>query len=166
MESQRILLRKWSPGDYSLLAKNLNDKEIAFGLGTQYPYSEQDAKCYIEDAISKNKEKYAIVFKENGEIIGGCGIHLFENRASTNIWIAKSYQRIGLGTEALKLLSSYCFSKYEVDRIENVFFSENLASKKMQEKIGVVVQMQEEPTVVNGEPRIKKFGILTKIELK
>lgn len=166
MESQRILLRKWSPGDYSLLAKNLNDKEIAFGLGTQYPYSEQDAKCYIEDAISKNKEKYAIVFKENGEIIGGCGIHLFENRASTNIWIAKSYQRIGLGTEALKLLSSYCFSKYEVDRIENVFFSENLASQKMQEKIGVVVQMQEEPTVVNGEPRIKKFGILTKIELK
>lgn len=166
MESQRILLRKWSPGDYSLLAKNLNDKEIAFGLGTQYPYSEQDAKCYIEDAISKNKEKYAIVFKENSEIIGGCGIHLFENRASTNIWIAKSYQRIGLGTEALKLLSSYCFSKYEVDRIENVFFSENLASQKMQEKIGVVVQMQEEPTVVNGEPRIKKFGILTKIELK
>lgn len=166
MESQRILLRKWSPGDYSLLAKNLNDKEIAFGLGTQYPYSEQDAKCYIEDAISKNKEKYAIVFKENGEIIGGCGIHLFENRASTNIWIAKSYQRIGLGTEALKLLSSYCFSKYEVDRIENVFFSENLASQKMQEKSGVVVQMQEEPTVVNGEPRIKKFGILTKIELK
>lgn len=166
MESQRILLRKWSPGDYSLLAKNLNDKEIAFGLGTQYPYSEQDAKCYIEDAISKNKEKYAIVFKENGEIIGGCGIHLFENRASTNIWIAKNYQRIGLGTEALKLLSSYCFSKYEVDQIENVFFSENLASQKVQEKIGVVVQMQEEPTVVNGEPRIKKFGILTKIELK
>lgn len=166
MESQRILLRKWSPGDYSSLAKNLNDKETAFGLGTKYPYSEQDAKCYIEDAISKNKEKYAIVFKENGEIIGGCGIHLFENRASTNIWIAKSYRHIGLGTEALRLLSSYCFSKYKVDRIENIFFSENLASQKMQEKIGVVVQTQEEPTVVNGEPRIKKFGILTKIELK
>ena len=164
MESERLLLRKWELEDAPTLAKKLNVKEIAYNLGTKYPYSEEDARSYIVDAIKHNKEKYAIILKETREIIGGCGLHLQNEKtsASGNMWITKDKQGRGFGTEAFKLLVAHCFSTQGVEKMDNVFFCRNIASQKMQEKIGSVVVEGEKLIIVGDEVRVKKTAVLTK----
>lgn len=164
METERIFLRRWEMKDVPILAKKLNAKEIAHNLGTNYPYSEEDARSYIEDAIKYNKEKYAIILKETREIIGGCGLHLRNEKASAsgNMWITKDKQGMGFGTEAFKLLVAHCFDALGVEKMDNVFFRGNIASQKMQEKVGSVVKEGEELIIVGEGVRVKKSAVLTK----
>lgn len=162
METDRIILRKWTLEDVDILVKNLNNEQMSNELGTDYPYSHENAYRYIDDAIKYSKEKYAIVLKKNMIVVGGCGIHFASSSVSCNIWIAPSYQGIGLGTETLFLLAKHCFYDLNIEKLENVFFAENNASKQMQEKLGAVVCEGNEEIVVNGKKRLKRKSIISR----
>lgn len=162
METERILLRKWKIEDADVLAGNLNNEKMAYDLGTEFPYTIENARNFIEDAIRYDKEKYAIVYKENMEVIGGCGLHIVDKLVSGNMWISPSYHRMGIGTEASILLVEYCFKTLNMEIMENVFFVGNEATKKMQEKIGAFVTDEKDTIVVNGKQRIKNKAVITK----
>lgn len=162
METSRILLRKWTLKDADVLVENLNNEVMAYDLGTKYPYTYENACGYIEDAIKNNKEKYAIVYKENMEVIGGCGLHIVGKLISGNMWIAPMYHGRGIGTEAAIILVEHCFKVLNMEKMENVFFGGNDASKKMQEKVGAIVCKEKEELVVNGRKRVKNRAIITK----
>ena len=162
METSRILLRKWMLKDAYVLVENLNNEAVAYDLGTEYPYTYENARGYIADAIKNNKEKYAIVYKENMKIIGGCGLRIVERIGLGNMWIAPMYHGRGIGTEAAILLVEHCFKDLKIDKMENVFFGGNHASKKMQEKIGAIVCKEKKELIVNGRKREKNKTIITR----
>ena len=162
METDRIILRKWQKEDADVLVKNLNNEQMANDFGTDFPYTYKNACDYIEDAIQHNKEKYAIVYKENNEVIGGCGLHIVGKLVSGNMWIASEYHGGGIGTEASILLVEYCFKTLKMEKMENVFFDGNEASKKMQQKVGAVLSEDSDFVVLNGRTRIKKKAVITK----
>lgn len=162
MESERIILRKWEMKDTYVLVKNLNDSKMAYDLGTEYPYTFEMACKYIRDAIKYNKEKYAIVYKKNMKVIGGCGLHIMDKMVSGNMWLSKKYQGIGIGTETAIVLVDYCFKKLDMDRMYNIYFENNKASKNMQEKIGGKVCEGSTSIVVTGKVRVKKNVVITK----
>ncbi len=162
METSRIILRKWMLEDIDVLVENLNNEMMANNLGTAYPYTYEDAYRYIEDAIKYNKEKYAIIWKNNMKVMGGCGLHITDTIASGNLWIAPMYHGMGIGTEASVLLVKHCFEDLKINKMENVFFGGNNASKKMQEKVGAIVCKEKEELTVNGRKREKNKTIITR----
>lgn len=143
MESERLLLRKWELSDAEALFSGLSNKEVAYDFGIEYEYTIEDARRFIEDAIINNKEKYAVLLKKENKVIGGCGLHNKQGKISGSIWIAKEYQNNGYGTEACVLLVQHCFGIYDVNEMENGFLEGNIASKRMQEKIGGMVKDQQ-----------------------
>ena len=82
----------------------------------------------------------AIVQKCNGRIIGWCGIaHDDQTLACPVIFILlkKAYWRQGFATEAGIYLLRFSFSELGLERVEGTCATENLASKRVMEKIGM-----------------------------
>ncbi len=162
MESERLLLRKWEMNDAPALYSGLSNKEVASDFGLKTPFTIEDAQRYIEDAIKKNKDKYAVVLKATNSIIGGCGIHNKQGKISGSMWIAKEYQGNGFGTEACMILVRHCFDTYDVKEMDNGFLEGNIASQRMQEKIGgVLLDKYSTSETSNGERKLIKM-LLTK----
>ena len=143
IEGERILLRTPEMGDVSDLVEGLNNLEVAKWLaGAPYPYTEQDAKTFIENAQNADSSKkipLVIVLKEENKVIGGIEIREINKKDGTcggGIWVNEKYQKNGYGTEAFSIRNKYCFEELGMRRIENGFFAGNEKSRKMQLKLG------------------------------
>jgi len=82
----------------------------------------------------------AIFNKDNGQLIGWCGLdhHDQTKRSPVLFYLLKeSYWGKGLATEAANAVLEYGFSKLGLARIDSGAASENIASKRVMEKIGM-----------------------------
>ena len=143
IESKRLILREWEDDDAQDLVEGLNNLNVSKWMGSvPYPYTEKDAKKFIE--ISKIRDKdiktaLAIVLKENGKVIGGVDIRNINTKDGTaggGIWLNEKYQKNGYGTEAFSAKIKYCFEVLGLRRMENGYFEGNEKSRKMQERLG------------------------------
>ncbi len=142
--TERLILRRWDYADTVILARSLNDKATAHDYGTPYPYTEQDALYFIDDAIRYQKPKFAIMDKVDREIIGGCGIHQDGQTASANIWIRSDKRKMGFAKEAGKALLKFGFEALGITSFKNYCFSDNNASRKLQESVGSIALLDEQ----------------------
>ena len=143
IESKRIILRSWKDEDIGDLVEGLNNINVSKWMaGVTYPYTEKDAKAYIEKTKTldeKVKIPLAIVLKENNKVIGGVDIRNINTKDGTaggGIWLNEKYQKNGYGTEAFSTKIKFCFEVLGLRRMENGYFEGNDKSRKMQEKLG------------------------------
>jgi len=82
----------------------------------------------------------AVIFKDTNEFIGWCGLD-HTNQKDTDpalFYLLKAnYWGKGLATEAARALLDYTFTQLELASIHGGAASENLASKRVMEKIGM-----------------------------
>lgn len=140
IESERLILRSWTLDDVNDLVEGLNNLNVSKWLaGAPYPYTEEDAKNFINNSIENNLYNFAIVLKSENKVIGGTqlsNINYVHGIAGGGIWLNEKYQGHGYGTEAFYLRIKYAFDVLGLRRLENGYFPENIASKKMQYKLG------------------------------
>jgi len=82
----------------------------------------------------------AIIHKDAQEFIGWCGLdHLDQRKANPVLFylLKASYWGKGLATEAAKAIIGYAFSELDLARIDSAAAYENIASKRVMEKIGM-----------------------------
>lgn len=82
----------------------------------------------------------AIILKDTGEFIGWCGLdHLDQTEVAPALFylMKAGYWGKGLATEAAGALLKYAFTQMEVASIRGGAAPENLASKRVMEKIGM-----------------------------
>ena len=138
IESQRLILRSYKDEDIEDLVEGLNNINVTKWMAeVPFPYTEEDAKNFIERA-KKNDENIkialAIVLKENNKLIGGTEIRNINRKdgiASGGIWINEKYQKNGYGAEAFSSRNKYCFDILGLRRIDNGYFKGNEKSRKM-----------------------------------
>ena len=147
INGKRIILRSWEYEDERDLVEGLNNINVSKWLASvPYPYTENDAKYFIECAKKSDERDYialAIVLKENNKVIGGTEIRNINKKdgtASGGIWLNEKYQKNGYGTEAFSTKIKYSFDVLGLRRMENGYFSNNEKSKKMQEKLGYKIE--------------------------
>ena len=147
IETERLIFRKWNEYDVDFIVDGLNDFEVAKNLTSPFPYVKQ----YAIDYIQKHEEHkdsdfvFAIVCKENGEVIGGTNITLNEEgEYRGGIWIRKKYQGKGYGTEIWTARAKFAFDVLGLNEIYNGFYYFNERSKKMQLKIGYKIIGEKE----------------------
>jgi ribosomal-protein-alanine N-acetyltransferase len=135
------LIRSFKLSDVKSMAKYANNYKIFKNLRDYfpYPYSEKEAKDWLNYILSQIPEtNFAIATKE--ELIGAIGFNIQKdvNRYSAEIgyWLAEPFWGKGIAAEALSKLTSFAFSKFELNRIFAGVFEGNTSSMRVLEKAG------------------------------
>jgi [ribosomal protein S5]-alanine N-acetyltransferase len=155
LETQRLLLRKFSLDDTNALARVLSDAE------TMRFYPAPFNRAEVEEWIARNLRRYAkdghglwaMVLKSNGELIGDCGLTVQNVDGTDEIEIGYHVRRDhwgkGLATEAARSCRDFGFAHLPVDRLVSIIRPENLPSRRVAEKIGMTVWTEKEEVRAN-----------------
>lgn len=145
LETERLLLRHQVIEDLDDLWALYCDPEI-----TKYipdaPRSREEAQEELEwhmHGHPKHPELglWATIHKETGKFIGRCGLLPWTiddvNEVEVAYTIARNYWGQGLGSEAAQAILKYGFEKLHLSRMVCLIDSENKASQKVAEKMGM-----------------------------
>lgn len=136
-----IKLRNWQEKDRKSLSKNANNKKIWDNLRDEfpYPYTELAAQQWIKIANQdKPLTNFAIEYK--GVAIGGIGIikqtDVFRKSAEIGYWLGEKHWNKGISTKALKLMVSYAFETFDINRLFAHVYESNTSSIQVLTKCG------------------------------
>lgn len=123
IETERLILRKMDNGDYSALCKILQDEDVMYAYEHAFSDDEVDEwlkkqlVCYETDGIGL----WAVVLKENGEVIGQCGLtkQLWwgENVVEVGYLFRKDFWHKGYATEVAVACKDYAFNRLGEKRV-------------------------------------------------
>ncbi len=137
-----VSLRPFRQEDAPRLAELANNEKIAVNLrdGFPHPYTPEDAEKFIEMALSKPDQIFAIEYQ--GEYVGNIGVHLksdvYRLGAEIGYFLGEPYWGKGIMTKAVKLVCDYAFRELGIIRIDTGVFDFNPASMRVLEKCGFV----------------------------
>lgn len=159
LKSQIFILRPWLDGDAEGLVAVANNKKIFDGLrdGFPHPYTLQDAKNWIELTTKQNDPVTTLfAIAVDGIAVGSFGIILKEDiyrkNAEIGYFIGEAYWNRGIITEAIKMITEYIFSTFDVIRIYAEPYANNAASRRALEKAGYECEAILRKNVIkNGE---------------
>ena len=143
LETERLLLREFVPGDADALAAVISDPE------TMRFYPEPFDRAGVESWIERNQRRYrndgyglwAMVLKASGELIGDCGLARQTVDSADEIEIGYHVRRDlwgqGYAPEAAAACRDYGFERLRADRLIALMRPGNLPSQRVAEKIGL-----------------------------
>jgi ribosomal-protein-alanine N-acetyltransferase len=144
LRTARLLLRSFTHEDVPSIARLAGDRQIAATtVRIPHPYTEEDARTFLADAGEDFRGGRAVVFAIsialNGELCGATGLHIGEahKHAELGYWIGVPFWGRGYATEAASAAVSFGFESLGLNRIFAQCFTENAASRRVLEKIGM-----------------------------
>lgn len=93
-------IREWKMEDAAELASTLNNKNIQDNLrdGLPYPYTEDDAKFYINEILKANKNSvFAFAITADHKVVGSIGVFRKDQHPFADCGNGVLYSRIFLG---------------------------------------------------------------------
>jgi len=147
IQTQRLMLRKFREEDFPDFCEYAMDKEMCRMVGWQDLADAAGAKA-VFDKMCAEPRGYALVHKETGTVIGNFSVsalHPFlkqlpelQNKQGCVISFAlsKKYQRQGLVSEAAAAVIDHLLRVEKMEFINAGYFSYNIPSKRLQEKLG------------------------------
>lgn len=138
-------LRPWNISDLDSLVKYANNWNIAKNLTDKFPfpYSENCGRAFIEFA-TKDDPIHIFAIDINGQAVGGIGIHpqddIHRKNAELGYWLAEPFWGKGVISNAVKQSVDFAFDTFHIDRVFARPFGTNLASQKVLEKNGFVLE--------------------------
>ena len=151
-----VELTKWNETDIDELAALANNKNISATLRDRFPnpYTREDAKWWID--FQKNldpQQNFAI--RMDDKLAGGIGCDPQHdvNRKSIEIgyWLGEQFWKKGIAAEAVKKMTEYIFSNFDVVRIFAPVFEINKPSMKVLEKAGFHLEAIHKKAVIKNE---------------
>ena len=150
LETTRLILRRQVTEDLDDLWALYCNPEI-----TKYipdaPRSREEAREELEWHMKGHPRfpelgLWATIHKETGKFIGRCGLlpWTIDERQEVEVayTIAREYWGQGLATEAAKAILDYGFEHLNLSRLVSRIDSENVASQKVAEKIGMTFEKE------------------------
>lgn len=138
-------LRPWNISDLDSLVKYANNWNVAKNLTDKFPfpYSEKSGRAFIEFA-TKDDPIHIFAIDINGQAVGGIGIHpqddIHRKNAELGYWLAEPFWGKGVISNAVKQSVDFAFDTFQIDRVFARPFGTNLASQKVLEKNGFVLE--------------------------
>lgn len=148
-----FLLRPWQIKDVPAVASAANNIKIAENLRNTfpYPYTAEDAQCFVNDCVSRGEEGQltrAIVVDDR--VVGSIGVFVqtdvYSRSAELGYWLAEEFWGKGIMTQAVRLMCREAFEKFDIVRIFAEPFAHNQGSRRVLEKAGFTC----EGTMRNG----------------
>ncbi len=143
IETDRLLLKQFTPDDADALYRIYRQPDLFKYMSNEKPLlwkqTEEVINSFRENWQKHNFGVWAVVYKKNQRLIGHCGLKFLENTSEVQVGylLLKSYWGKGLGTEAASATLKYGFEVVKLERIVAVAKSENIASRRVMEKVGM-----------------------------
>jgi [ribosomal protein S5]-alanine N-acetyltransferase len=140
LETPRLKLRPYTEADIPELLPLIGTREVAATtLRIAHPYTEQDAKAFLELAKDPDKLWLAITLRSDGRQIGGIGLRVEKQHqhAELGYWLGVPFWGHGYATEAAADILRYGFETLALHRIFASHFKHNPASGRILKKVGM-----------------------------
>ena len=138
-------VRSWRTSDVDSLAAHANNRNIWLNLrdAFPYPYTKTNARDFIR-ATRQRVPETSFAIAVDDQAVGGVGfvLHPDVERVSAEIgyWLAEPFWGRGIATEALRAVTNYAIENHGLTRIYAVPFAWNVASCRVLEKAGYVLE--------------------------
>ena len=159
LDLSRCTVRAWAATDLEALVKHGNNRNVSVHLRDRFPfpYQVEHGRKFL-DWIVLQASPTVWAIEANGEAVGGIGIELHTDveRVSAEIgyWLGETAWNQGIATEALQAVTGAAFERYEITRIYALPFADNLASVRVLEKAGYVLEGHlRQSAIKNGKVR-------------
>ena len=157
IETPRLGLRRLESGDLPALRAFLGDPEVMYAW--EHGFSDEEIREWIE----KNRSRYAregysyfaAIEKESGKLIGVMGPLVETIDGADHVGIAyilaRDYWGRGFSAEGARASMEYGFGALGAERVIAEIRPENLASRRVAERLGMKVTGQFVKTVYGKE---------------
>ncbi|MGV0101889.1 GNAT family N-acetyltransferase [Nostoc sp. DSM 114160] len=145
LETPRLLMRDFVETDWqAVFAYQSDPLYLRYSYWTQR--TQKDVCEFIQIFIDRQKEQprtkfqLTVVLKEENRLIGNCGIRVNDpemREANIGYELNTQYWGQGYATEAAQAILKFGFEELRMHRIWSWCISENVASVKVLEKIGM-----------------------------
>ena len=145
IQLSNALLRPYRMTDVASLARHANNRNVSRNLRNHfpYPYTSEDAREFLERTVGLTPLRN-LAIEVAGEAAGGIGLRLesdvHEGTAEIGYWLAEPHWGRGIVTEAVQAVTAYGFERFALRRIEAGVFERNVASARVLEKAGYVLE--------------------------
>jgi ribosomal-protein-alanine N-acetyltransferase len=143
IETLRLRLRHFTPDDADDLYHIYSYPELFKYMSNEKKLSWEQTVGVI-NSLTENWQQHqvgvwAVVYKKDRKLIGHCGFKFLENTQEIQIGylLLPSYWGMGLGTEAASAALKYGFEVAKLERVVAVAKPENIASRRVMEKVGM-----------------------------
>jgi len=147
IKTKNFILRPFKPSDAQAIVKNINHKKISkYTSAIPYPYSLLNARSWLKKTIKQYDLKvpndFVLAIEIGGEVVGGIGLHKIVpgHKAEIGYWLNHNFWGKGIMTQAVKKITAYAFYVLKLKRVHAKVMKPNLASKKVLEKNGFVLE--------------------------
>lgn len=147
ISTERLILRLFQKSDAKTVVTLCNNYNIYKStLYLPYPYHINDALTWIEthydNFINDKLYEFAITDEQTGEVVGAIALSHNKsfNHGELAYWIGEPYWGRGYATEAAKMVLQFAFKEIKLNKVFARYFSSNIASGKVMEKIGMKLE--------------------------
>jgi RimJ/RimL family protein N-acetyltransferase len=143
LESDTLLLRRFSKDDLQPFLAYLNDPEVARYQTWDFYTEDAAAKIIEEQANDKPGEPgkwftFAVELKAEGALIGHIALKLLDQKqAEIGFTFARAYQGKGLAFAATCLVLDYLFTELDLHRVIAIADCENQRSVALLKRLGM-----------------------------
>ena len=146
IETERLLLRRFRPGDLDELAKLFADPDVMRYVGNGQPIDRNEAERALRSIINHWERhgfgRWAVVDKQSNEFIGFGGLRSLFDTPEVVYHFSKENWGKGLATELARASLRFGFDDRGFDRIVAVAKPENRASIHVMQKLGMRFEMK------------------------
>lgn len=143
IETERLYLRLFKPDDLEAFSLIRSDPDVMRYMRDGKPLSREQVSENLTGIIQHYREHsfglWAAIYKQDSQLIGFCGLQFLEQTPEIELgyMLSKAYWGKGLATEGAKASLKYGFGNLNLERIVAVAYPENLASRRVMEKVGM-----------------------------
>jgi len=158
IRTQRLVLRPLEASDADRVFALFNNWNVVQWFSSPpWPYTLADARGFVSlmarNAHDLTKTSYAIT--RDGVLMGGIDIRISDSEPHRSgpvlgYWLGENYWGQGHMTEAARGFLAYVFAAKVADVIRSGVFADNVASLRVQEKLGFAIEGETE---VYAKPR-------------
>lgn len=140
IQTQRLILRKFTPQDIDELYRLFNDPDVMQYMGgVRNRQITEQRLSQIIDHWQHGFSMWAVVRKSDQQMLGRCGLIYLDNTPEVELGYTffKEFWGKGYATEAGLASLKYGFEIANLDRIVAITHPQNIASRRVMEKLGM-----------------------------
>lgn len=147
-----FILRPFNINDLDSLVYYANNYNISKNMTNKFPYPYTvESGLFFLNAATQNIPNNILAIDIEGQAVGGIGIHpqedIYCKNAELGYWIAEPFWNKGIITNAVIQMIEYGFNNFDINRIFARPFGYNIASQRVLQKAGFILEARYEKTL-------------------
>ena len=157
LETKRLILREMGQSDFQDLAEMLQNPEVMYAY--EHDFTDEDVQVWL-DRQKMRYEKYgfglwAMILKSTGDMIGQAGLTMQPYKGGEVLEIGyllkQKFWHCGYAREAAMGCKKYAFENLNKEKVHSVIKTDNVASMRVAESIGMTKEDEFITQYYNGD---------------